>query len=245
MRLMELTGEDVGFLEKCLLFWPKLSDRERRFLTENTRHYLFSRGMLPLEGEQSCTGMVVVKSGRLRAFMSSPEGREISLYRLLPMDVCVLSASCMLRNLKVDIHLQAEEDSEVLIIPTAVYEPVSDGNPHVKSFTLELVSARFSEVTWVLEQLVFSNMGQRLASALLERSALAGGDELDATHEQIANELGTAREVVTRILRQWQMDGVVALSRSHIRLTGREQLRGLARGADKGDFVTDNSTRRA
>jgi CRP/FNR family transcriptional regulator len=178
-----------------------------------------------IHGGQECIGLVIVKNGQLRAFMTSEDGREMSLYRLLPRDVCIMTAACMLKNVNFDIFLQAEKPCDLITIPTNVYEKLDAENPYVKSFSLDLVSSRFSYVMWVVEKLVFTSFGKRLASILLEQSALAGSKTVELTHDQLARDLGSAREVVTRGLKQFQLEGMVRLLRGKIILLDLEKLR--------------------
>jgi len=183
--------------------------------------------MILNHGGDECSGVEILKSGMERVYISSPDGREITLYRLLDNDVCMMSAACMLNNISFNISLEAETDCEIIIIPPEIYQCLSDSNTAVKNFTLELVSSKFTDVMWLLEQLVFSNMGSRLANALIEHVALNGGNILDITHEKIASDLGTAREVVTRLLKQFQLDGLVSLSRGKIEVINEKALRNI------------------
>jgi CRP/FNR family transcriptional regulator len=223
-----LGEKDLEFLAQSLPFWQSLSLSEKDLIRENTRFQSYHKGMLQYGSRSECAGLILVQSGQLRAYINSDDGREISLYRLLPLDICIMSASCMLKNLSFEIQLSTEKNSALYIIPTPVFESISNQNPAVKSFLLELMSARFSDVMWVLEQLVFSNVGKRLASVLLEQSVLSGALVLEVTHEEIAKDIGTAREVVTRLLKQFQLDGMVKLFRSRIEIINENKLRRFA-----------------
>jgi CRP/FNR family transcriptional regulator len=214
-----LNKKEKEFLSDSLSFWQSLTSEERSLIQEFSVLRSFKKGSLVSESVAGCSGLFIVKTGQLRAFINSADGREISLYRLLPLDVCIMTASCMIKNLSFDVSLCSEKDSELIIIPTNQFEKISKNNPIVKDFMLQIVSSRFSDVMWVLEQLVFTNVGRRLAAALLEHSSLSGSTILNITHIDIANEIGTAREVVTRLLKQFQLDGMVKLSRSRIEIT--------------------------
>lgn len=219
-----LDSENAKFMMRCLPFWNDLSEAQRQTVLSNAGFYRFDKKSYSVRNADECVGLMLVKTGQLRAFITSEDGKEISLYRLLPMDICIMSASCMLKNINFDIHLEFERDSELLILPTPVFEKINKENPAVKTFTLNLVTSRFSDVMWVLEQLVFSNMGKRLAAELVEQSNLEQNLQLDITHEQIAKDLGTAREVVTRLLKQFQLDHLVKLSRSKIEIVDIKKL---------------------
>lgn len=213
---------------KALPFWPRLSDDCKRLLSENILLQTFEKGTFLYYGGGMCTGLELVSTGQVRVFINSPNGGEITLYRLLEGDICILSAACMIKNLDFDIHMEIEEHSELYVIPRNIYQQLSEKSAAVKDFTLELVASRFSDVMWLMNQLVFSNMGKRLAQALLDRSRLAKGGLVVVTHDAIAKDLGTAREVVTRLLKQFQLDGLVSLSRGNVRILDAARLREIA-----------------
>lgn len=209
---------------KALPFWDALTEDCRRLALDNILLHEFEKGTFLYYGGGECSGLEIVCTGQVRVFINSPDGGEITLYRLLENDICILSAACMIKSLDFDIHMEIEEDSQIYVIPRSIFKLLGEKNNAVKDYTLELVSARFSDVMWLMNQLVFSNMGQRLAGALLDRSQLAGEDTLLTTHDSLARDLGTAREVVTRLLKQFQIDGLVAVSRGSIQILNRERL---------------------
>lgn len=214
-----------ALFSKSLPFWHDLTDRQKALVLENALLKKYNKGARLHYGSGECTGLEILQSGQIRVFINSSHGGEITLYRLLAGDICILSAACMIKNLDFDKHMEFEKASEVYVIPRSVYQILSDHNPMVKDFTLELISSRFSDVMWLVNQLVVSNMGQRLACALMERSQLSGNNTVYATHETIARDLGSAREVVTRLLKQFQLDGMVSLSRGQIQILDVGRLR--------------------
>lgn len=183
------------------------------------------KGTVIHRGSLDCTGMLLVRSGQLRAYILSDEGREITIYRLIEMDVCLFSASCIMRNIQFDISIEAERDTQVWVIPADFYRELMEESAAVANYTNRLMSGRFSEVMWLMEQILWKRLDQRLADFLLQESALEGETVLPITHEKIANHLGSAREVVTRMLRYFQGEGLVKLSRGCVELT---DLRGLS-----------------
>lgn len=224
---MELSSQDFAFAKEVLPFWNNLSTREQAFLEEKltVRHY--PKGRMIHNGED-CTGLLLVKSGQLRIFILSDTGKEITLYRLFERDICILSSSCLLRNITFHVQVEAEKDSEILLLPAPAFKELSDSNPAVKDFNTEIVSARLSDVMWVIEQVVFMSMDKRLATFLLEQASIEGSDRLSITHETIARNLGTAREVITRMLKYFQNEEMVSLFRGGILLTDRNKLIKLA-----------------
>ncbi len=175
-------------------------------------------------GSMDCTGLLLVKSGQLRAYILSDEGREITLYRLFDRDICLFSASCMLRSVQFDITIEAEKDTSLWIVPPEVYREIMEESAPAANYTNELMAARFSEVMWRMEQVMWKSMDKRIAAFLLEEAAIEGTARLSLTHETIARHLGTHREVVTRMLRYFQEEGLVKLSRGAVELQDEREL---------------------
>ena len=181
-------------------------------------------GVILHRGGDDCLGLLIVKSGQLRAFLTSEDGREITLYRLLEGDICLFAASCIMQDIRFDIMISAEKDTEFWLIPPCFYKQLMEKNAAVANFTNALMSSRFSEVMWLMEQVMWKSFDKRLAAFLLEESALEGTGILSITHEKIAAHLGTAREVVTRMLKYFQSEGAVVLSRGCIEITDSKKL---------------------
>ena len=220
---------DLRFLEETFPFWKGLTLREQQKLLSQTRCYVYPKGSRIHSGLEGCTGVLAVKRGQLRAYLMSDEGKEITLYRLLDGDVCFLSASCILKNISFDIYVDTEEETELYLIQASAYDALGKSNLAVQTFLQETISARFSDVMWVVEQIVFMKFDRRLAIFLLEQAALEGNDAVTLTHEQIAHHMGSAREVVSRMLKYFQNEGLVEVSRKGIRLLDRKALDALAR----------------
>ena len=182
------------------------------------------KGTVIHNGSNDCTGLLLVKSGQLRAYILSDEGREITIYRLFDRDMCLFSASCMMRSIQFDITIEAEKDTELWIIPVEVYQSIMAESAPVANYTNELMATRFSDVMWLIEQVMWKSMDKRIAGFLLEEATIEGTKDLKITHEAIANHLGTHREVVTRMLRYFQNEGMVRLSRGTVVLTDEDAL---------------------
>ena len=208
--------------------WDQLTLQQRELLTASAASRTVSRGTLLHSGSADCVGLFLVRAGQLRAFILSDEGKEVTLYRLFSRDICLFSGACMFSQLSFDIHVEAEEDSLLWVIPPTVYQQLMERSAPLANFTNQLLSGRFSEVMWLLDQILFRRFDSRLAAFLLEESAIQGTDDLSITHERIARHLGSAREVVTRMLKYFQSEGMVSLSRGTVRLTDRAALSALA-----------------
>ena len=211
-------------LSGCLPFWEKLTAAQQEVLTKEAVLRTVPRGTVLHRGGDDCLGLLVVRSGQLRAYILSAEGREITLYRLFERDMCLLSASCMLRGIQFDITIEAEKDTAFWVIPAGLYRQLMEESAAVANYTNDVMSGRFSEVMWLMEQVLWQSFDKRLAGFLLEESRLEDSAVLSLTHERIAAHLGTAREVVTRMLRYFQQEGLVKLSRGTVEITAPQQL---------------------
>jgi len=204
--------------------WDKLSEEERKKIENAAQKRFTPKGTLLHNGSADCIGLFVISSGQLRAFILSDEGREITIYRLFERDICLFSASCMMSSIQFEVIIEAEKDTELWIIPTDIYKKIMESSVTIANYTNQIMASRFSEVMWLIEQVMWKSFDKRLAAFLLAESAIEETDSLKITHEKIANHMGTAREVVTRMLRYFQSEGMVALSRGEIEITDREGL---------------------
>ena len=208
-------------------FWDKMADTDRDTFLRTATHVSFDKGNTIHTGEE-CTGVILIKSGSLRIYLLSDEGKEITLYRLYPGDICMLSASCVLDAITFDVFVDAEKNSECVVVGGCAYEALSLKLPDAKIFALEVALSRFSDVMWVLQQVLFMSMDKRLAIFLLDELAQSGGDTVCLTHEQIAKYMASAREVVSRMLKYFASEGIVEVSRGGIKVLDKKRLRAIA-----------------
>lgn len=207
----------------ALPFYNILSDEDKERIDHSCISKSYNKGAILLS-DNECRGLIVVVSGQLRVYTVSEEGKEITLYRLLEGDTCIMSASCMLKDINFNLSMTFEQDSKIIIIPTYVYDSINKEYAEAKNFTLDLVSGRFSDVMWILQQYVFLGMARRLANAIIEQSNLNSSMSINITHEELSKELGSAREVITRLLKQFVLDGLIKLSRNKIHIIDIEGL---------------------
>ena len=212
--------------QDCFPIWAKLSEAQRGRILASLVYRQVKKGTV-LHSGADCTGLLLVESGQLRAYILSEEGREVTVYRLFDRDICLFSASCMLRSAQFDITIEAERDTGVWVIPAEVYRGVMEESAPAANYTNEVMAARFSEVMWLVEQVLWRSMDKRVAAFLLDEAAIEGTARLSITHEAIARHLGTHREVVTRMLRYFQGEGMVSLSRGTVELLDEKSLAGL------------------
>jgi len=195
-------------------------------LLSGARLQSYEMGSVYDRGGNECAGVEIVKSGRARVYISSPNGRELTLYRLYDGDFCMMSVACMLKNINFSISIKMETACEIVRLSRESYKKLLDTSLTVKNFTMELIASKFTDVMWLFEQTVFSNMDSRIAGALMERSAMDGSKIIEITHEKIAADLGTAREVVTRQVKKFQLEGLISMSRGKIEILDEKTLIG-------------------
>ena len=214
-------------LAKFFPIWDKLTPAQQERIRATSILHSVKGGTMLHSGGPDCLGLLLVKSGQLRAYMLSEEGREVTISRFFEMDMCLFSASCVMSNMLFDVFIEAEKDSEVWVIPACLYQNLMEESLPLSNHSHNLITSHLSDVMWLMEQIMWKSFDKRLAKFLLEESALEGTNSLKITHEKIANHLGTAREVVTRMLRYFQSEGMVRLTRGTVDITDEKKLRKL------------------
>ena len=216
--------DNITEYEKYFSFWQFLTGSERELVEQHTKTVRYSKGETIHNGGGECIGLLLVKSGTLRTYILSEEGREITLYRNYEGDVGILSASCVLKSITFEVFIDAEEDSEVLIINAAAFARLMSGNIHVECYAYRQTAGSFSNVMWAMQQILFMSFDRRLALFLYEELKKTGGDTVSLTHEQVAKYMGSAREVVSRMLKYFVSEGIAELSRGGIRIVDMKKL---------------------
>ena len=221
-----LTDENLSFVSNTLTFWDKLNATEKNLIQNNIELVKYSQGH-NLHSDKDCIGALMVKKGELRVYMLSDDGRDITLYRLLSGDVCMLSASCILKNITFEVHIDVESESEVFHINSIAYQQLMNSNIYVENFTNKIAVERFSDVMWAMEQILFMSFDKRLAIFLLDEMSKKNSENILLTHEQIAKYIGSAREVVSRMLKHFSEEGIVELSRGGVKIIDKQKLKAL------------------
>ena len=219
-------NECPTFFRQYFPFWDKLTPDQQGRLCGATHPARYEKGE-NVHGMGGCTGVLVVESGCLRAYLLSEEGREITIFRAFPGEVCILSAPCALRTFSLDVMIDAEEDTSLLVVDGPVFAAVTQENLYAENFALRTAAGRLSDAVWVMEQIMFMRFDRRLAFFLLEESE-KDGPKLKITHDQIARYMGSAREVVSRMLRYFTSEGIVRQSRGTIEILDMKGLKVLA-----------------
>lgn len=221
-------NEDFLLLQKTLTFWEHLSADEQNALKQYTRTASYQPGENIHGGDNNCLGVLIVKKGCIRSYMLSEKGKDITLYRLYPGDICMLSASCVLSNVTFDIHVDAEAETEVLVVSSSIFSKLITENIYVENFSYKATVDKFSDVMWAMEQILFMSFDQRLAIFLLDEASKNNTHTLNLTHEQIAKYMGSAREVVSRMLKYFVSEGLITSHRGAITLIDLPRLKKIA-----------------
>ena len=207
-----------------LPIWNKLTGEQQERIAGVIEYRKVKKGTMIHDSSAECLGLIMVRSGQLRAYILSEDGREITLSRLFEYDVSLLSASCVMPDMQFNVMIEVEKDSEFWSIPACLFKNLADESLTVSNYCRSLLSSNFSELMWLMEQIMWKSLDKRLAAFLLEEARLEESSVLKITHEKIANHMGTAREVVTRMLRYFQNEGMVKLTRGAIELTDGDKL---------------------
>ncbi|SHK20852.1 CRP/FNR family transcriptional regulator, anaerobic regulatory protein [Hathewaya proteolytica DSM 3090] len=220
-------NDNIEFLESRLPFWHDLTEEQKNLLISSSTVGHYEKGQSITGYNSECVGLIIVKTGTLRIYMTSEDGREVTLYRIEPGEVCVFSASCVLKTINFDVYIVAQSECYILEIDSLTFSQLFKENMHVELYAYKLATERFSDVMWSMQQILFTSFDKRLASFLLDESLNTGSDILYITHEEIAKHVGSAREVVSRMLKYFSNEGMVGLSRGKITITNKGRLRSL------------------
>lgn len=220
--------KDINKLKKLPL-WELLTDEEKELIEKNIHNTTFKKGELIPKKSESCFGIILVKKGSLRVHIISEDGREVTLYRIKEGEMCTLSSSCVLDAITFEVHIEAEENTEIINVPSNIFKRIMEENIYVKAFMYEGIAARFSDVMWIMQQILFAGIDNRIAVFLIKESEEIGKDKIKITHEQLAKYIGSAREVVSRMLKYFEQEGFVSLGRGSIEIVDKNELVKIAR----------------
>ncbi|MDP3908381.1 Crp/Fnr family transcriptional regulator [Novosphingobium sp.] len=188
------------------------------------------QGTVLFRPEAECAGFVLVHAGSVKVSLTAENGREIVLYRVRPGEICLQTFGCLVNHTRYSAEGVAETDLELEVIPAGEFRRrVAEDSPF-REHLFTAVAARFADLERLVEDVALSSVTERLARALLRMA----GDSMmiDATHEALATEIGSARAVISRQLGAFQRDGLIEITRGHIALRNRPRLQDLAHLAD-------------
>lgn len=177
------------------------------------------------DGSADGIGMIYVASGELRAYTVSDQGREITLFRVAPQRCCVVAVSCLPPQRRFSLQLTVSADAELLIVPAPSFCKLAQENLHVRCFLFECAATQSATIIDVMEEILFARFDQRLAAFFLEQYAQSGSTRICMTQEQIAQNVNSAREVVARMLKQFDAEGLIENRRGQVLLKNLDGLR--------------------
>lgn len=220
--------KDINRLKKLPL-WDLLSKEEKILVESNLHNTSFKKGELIPKKSESCFGIILVKKGSLRVHIISEDGREVTLYRIKEGEMCTLSSSCVLDAVTFEVHIEAKKNTEIINVPSNIFKKIMEENIYVKAFMYEGIASRFSDVMWIMQQILFAGIDKRIAVFLIKESEEIGKDSIKITHEQLAKYIGSAREVVSRMLKYFEQEGFVSLGRGSIEILKKDELINIAK----------------
>ena len=211
--------------QKIFPFWEQLNSEEQNMVSASALPQKMKKGDFLHRGCGECSGIVHVAKGQLRVYIVSEEGREVTLYRLHQGELCVLSASCLMDAIVFDVMIEAVQETELVVLPSPALSAIMDSNPMVELSLYKRVVENFSEVMWTMQQILFMGADKRVAHFLWDEMAKTGDMIIRLTHEEVARFIGSAREVVTKVLKYFVEEEVVSLSRGKIEIIDKAKLR--------------------
>lgn len=210
---------------KIFSFCSQLNQTEKELIQKSVQTEKYEKGMVMHRSENSCKGLMAVLTGQLRTYILSDEGREVTLFRVYEGEVCVLSASCLMDSISFDVMIEAAQDTEVLIIPSVILNQVMGDNPYVELYLYKAAAEKFSEVMWTMQQILFQKIDQRVAQFLWDEMLRSNSQIIKITHDELARYIGSAREVVTKVLKYLSVEKAVELRRGQIIVSDKEKLK--------------------
>lgn len=200
---------------EILPFWDNLSEQEKELTVNSCVIKSFKKGQLIYGDDFSCMGMIIVAQGDIRVSLLSDSDRQATLFHVEEGDCCAVTASCVIKKLRFDTLVEAYEDTLLYVIPSSVQLKLNK-NIYVKASVYELLTERFSDVVSVMEDLLFKKFDDRLWDYLMDLCDKSGYNVLTITQDEIASEINSAREVVTRTLKKFADRGLIEVKRGKI-----------------------------
>ena len=228
--MTEKATDHRGCLAKGFPFWNDLTPEEQEMLCRYTRPVHYAKGARVHSPLESCVGILLLRTGQFRAYLLSDDGRDVTLYRLFGGEICILSASCVMDSVNFDLYIDAEEDTEAYCISAGVFRSLMQQNVEVRCFAYQMTAERFSDTMWTMQQILFMSADRRLAIFLADELAKTGGDDVHLTQDQMAKYMGSAREVVSRLLKYFAGEGIVKLYRGGVTVIDKDRLLKIAYG---------------
>ncbi len=204
--------------------FPMLKGPLRDEFDREAERMEFAKGEQLYEEGFPCPFVPFIVSGKVRVFKIGESGREITLYRVQPGEVCVLSSTCSVADKQYPAIAEAEEPAVVYVVPGRAFRKMLSRFPVLHELIFNIMSERLVDMMGVIDDVAFARVDLRLATRLLRETDPPSPNVVKTTHAQLAIELGSAREVISRILKDFERKGFVNLVRGHVEVVSREQL---------------------
>lgn len=230
MRRVEkgmISTHDIEYIKEKFEIISELPEQAQHEMLRQIRKVQYPKGALLYSGDTQCVGLILVQQGTIRASLVSEEGKEVTLFRIHQDEMCLLSASCIIHSISFDVMIESSEESTVFILPTTLVEEYKVKYPAFTTYIQSTLMERFSEAMWTMEQILFKKLDERVAIYLLDESARLKSDVIVTSQEEIAKNIGSAREAVTRILNRFVGDGIIESQRKSIRIMDRNKLKAI------------------
>ena len=221
--------ERQDLLARAFPFYEDLYRAERDLLAQQARELHWEAGRVLMEEGITCRNIFWIVSGGIRVYKLSPDGREVTLYRIAPGDTCLISAACIMNSRAFPAIAETEMDTELLVVPAELFRRLLQSSSALQQYVLGKSLERLADVIQVIDTMAFTSRRTALANFLWQRVQETKHPAVTITHQALAVELGTAREVVSRTLKELQNQGIVRLGRGRIHVVDEAALAELAR----------------
>lgn len=212
--------------ERVRTFYPPLASLpagELDALLDEAPTMTVPTGTVVFDEQNPCMAFPLILEGTIRVVKTAPNGRELQLYRIVPGDACVLSSSCLLGHSPYSARGIAESETTLVTLPAPLFDRLVSQHEPFRTYVFGIFAERLSELMQLVEAVAFQRLDQRLAALLLGKGKL-----IHTTHQQLADELGSVREIVSRLLRGFADQGLVGLAREQIEILDPAGLRSIA-----------------
>lgn len=224
-RISQWKKDNISIdFSRSFSFWNSLTKEQQNSINHSWRLEMFEKNRIIYNTTQGCKGLLIIQKGSMRVYMVSPEGREVTLYYLAEGDVCVISAGCLMEEIDFDILIEAVEYTETVTIPAADLQVIMKCNMAFENYIYKKTAERFNCVMWTLQDILFKRVDQRIARFLWERKLRQGSDVVYVTQEEIANGIGSAREVVTKTLKCMARERLIRTGHGKIEILNEQEL---------------------
>ena len=215
--------EKIEQIKQFFDFLDKLDKNMQDYLCDSMYEITYSAGENIHNGDAICVGVLFVQKGMLRVYIMSEEGKEVTLYRVEDGETCVLSASCVLTEITFDVHVDSETETKAWVLSSGAFADLIERNIYFENYQNKLKAQRLSDVIWTMQQILFYSFDKRLAIFLYDE-LIKNGPVVTYSHLEIAKYLGSAREVVSRMLKYFEKEGILTVSRKEIIITDKKAL---------------------